>query len=75
MTPTYEELLAQLQDLPNDLNWDKRCAQDAMRTYYLGRHGKLAQILAYSGGLTPAELEQLQAEAAKVKAQLEAQLP
>lgn len=73
--PTVHDLLLELKALPLFLPEDLSLAQEGVRSTYLGRHGKLYQVLAKSGGLTPAELEQLKAEAAKVKAQLEAQLP
>lgn len=73
--PTIYDLLLQLKGLPGTLPEDLLLAQEGVRSSYLGRHGKLYQVLAKSGGLTPAELELLKAEAAKIKAELEALLP
>jgi len=72
---TLQETLNQLDDLIHAASQDTDTAHQILRDQYLGRRGRLDNILSRTGALTPADRETVRQKALEVKTKLEAILP
>lgn len=72
---TLQDTLDQLDNLVAAASQDTDTAHQLLRDQYLGRRGRLDNVLARTGALTPADRETVRQKAVEVKTKLEAILP